>query len=130
MEIATDYIYEKITNIDEILKDLGTCESKFETFEKLIEKIQEIIDELLLKKFTNIGFLVKETNEKIEKIFIKRLSEILVNWTEDFVKYVPSKKKKNQDKMVKDHLKHEIQVRNKNIFIEPPIQEARAYWLD
>ena len=129
LEVATDYLFEKITVIEDHIKDLSSCNNDYISFNAILHNIQEIIDELLLKEYTNIEFLVNEINEKVEKTFSKRLTDSLTLWIEEFGKYKHSKKLRGKNKHIKDYTLHEIQVKNKKIFIEPPIQQAREFWL-
>jgi dynein heavy chain 1 len=91
---------------------------------------QEIIDELLLKEYTHTEQIVREINNRIERVFSKRLSDTLVTWTEEFSKYKNEPRSKNKNKLIKSPTNFEFSVKGTKIFIEPPIQQARLTWLN
>ena len=129
LEQATNFLYDKMGKIEECVKQLSSCENEFGAYQAILNEIQEMIDELLLKEFTNIEFLVNEINERVEKVFLKRLTEMLTLWTEEFKGYKYSNKK-SKAKLITNYTLHEILVKDKTIYIEPSIQHAREYWLN
>lgn len=129
LEQATDFLYEKMNRIEDCIKLLSSCDNEFTAYNTILNEIQEIIDDLLLKEYTNIEFLVNEMNERVEKVFHKRMTEMLTVWTDEFKNYKYANKKA-KNKMITNYTLHEILVKDKTIYIEPPIQQAREYWLN
>lgn len=129
LEEEVDYLTEKISIIEEVLSKLSSSENSFEFYEKSIKQIQEVIDQLLLKDFTNIDYFVNEINSRIEKILVKKLSDTLVLWTDEFLKFKVSPASKNKNKLVESSTHHEIHVKGKQVSITPSVQNARSYWL-
>lgn len=53
------------------------CELVRENFESRLLKIQTVIDDFDLEDLSNLNFWVAGLNEKIEKILVKRLEQLL-----------------------------------------------------
>ena len=130
LENATNYLFDKITVIENHIKSLTTCENKFEVIRDILQQIQQILDTLVLKEYTNMEFLVNEINEKIQKIFLKNLTDMITTWKEEFFNYKHKKRIRNKNKLIKSYTLHEIKVKNNSIYIDPPIQHAREQWLN
>ena len=130
LEEAVDFIIEKNEEIDSLIKSLNSCEIEHNVISDILSKVQRIIDELILKEFTNMNILVNDLNQKIEKIFIRKLNDFLQTWREEFDTFSPQTAKKQKFKIIKMPTRHEILEKNKTIFIDPPVESARSYWLD
>ena len=122
-KVLTEYLLDDMAAIDGIKKELQSCDYQFVSFETLLQKIQKIIDALLLKGFTNISFLVDSINNSVEQILIKRLIGTLGEWRSEFQNY----KQKNNNVFVRESITHEIKVKQRSIQIDPPIQESRQF---
>ena len=100
LEEAVDFICEKREEIDSLVKGLNSCDIEHNTISDILNKVQNIIDELILKEFTNMNILVNELNQKIEKIFIRKLNDFLQIWREEFENFSPQTAKKQKFKII------------------------------
>ena len=130
LEEAVDFICEKREEIDQLIRNLNSCEIEYKTISDFLTKVQGIIDELILKEFTNMNILVNELNQKIEKIFIKKLNDFLTTWRDEFQGFTPQNAKKQKFRVIQVPTRHEILEKNKTIYIDPPVEAARSFWLD
>jgi dynein heavy chain 1 len=130
LEEAVEKVSDNLLRIDEFIRHLSSPESNFEDFQKDIAAIQEIMDDLLLKEFTNTELIVKEINGRIERVFSKRLAETLTAWTEEFSKFKNDPRLKNKNRFIQRPTVFEFTVRGTKILIDPPIQQARLNWLE
>jgi dynein heavy chain 1 len=72
---------------------------------------------------SNLNYWVAGLNDKIEKILVRRLEQLLQAWIDEFVNFETKGGTLIQSKMVLD-----IKIQNLAIIMEPTMSEARAYW--
>lgn len=72
---------------------------------------------------SNLEVWVAQLNEKIENILVRRLEGMLQMWVEEFKDFQNTGGSMIRGKMVLD-----IKLQNRQIMLEPPLAEARAYW--
>lgn len=82
-----------------------------------------MIDDFDLEDLSNLNFWVQGLNEKIEKILVKRLEQLLASWIEEFASFESKGGSLISSKMVLD-----IKIQNLAIVMEPTLSEARSYW--
>jgi dynein heavy chain 1 len=127
LESSFNYIIQKKDQIDLILRTLESCDIDNSFFTQKIKDIQNILDELSFKNYSNIHTLVDNLEVSVEKVLKKRLLDIIEQWCIEFEGY------KNRDidrKLIKENTVHEIKVQNQEIFSEPPIEYATVFWLN
>jgi hypothetical protein len=78
------------------------CDLKKENFESRLLKIQTVIDDFDLEDLSNLNFWVNGLNDKIERILVKRLEQLLQNWIDEFVNFSTKGGNLIQNKMVLD----------------------------
>lgn len=82
-----------------------------------------MIGDFDLDDLSNLEIWVSDLNLKIENILVKRLEVLLQNWVEEFKDFSNKGGVMIRGKMVLD-----IKLQNRQILLEPPLAEARAYW--
>ncbi|GME34113.1 ATPase AAA+ type core [Neofusicoccum parvum] len=127
-------------NIQKALSDLETCPYKYEAFRASLDIIQRAVDQLNLENYVNLPYYVSELNARVEKTLLVRLSTAIQEWIEAFASADNSEPDgrpttassegadKNRPRL--SHLIHEIIMRNQVIYLDPPLEFARASWLD
>jgi dynein heavy chain 1 len=134
--------------IQKSMAELRTCPYDADAFQHTIDSIQTAVDQLNLENYVNLAHWVGELNHKIEMIFHSRLQEAVVMWLdifrgekEDGVDSDIIRKRQsrlegdveagNTDGLYNPKLKrlvHEISIRNQVIYLDPPLEYARASW--
>lgn len=133
-------VYEIIQNASDELK---TCPYDMTTFRHQLELIQTAVDQLNLENFVNLSYWVDETNHKIEEILLERLKQAVQLWIEVFqdarsdgvnedsspkrISGVPGDHNQQYDPHL-TRLVLEISMRNQVIYLDPPLEYARASW--
>ncbi|KAL7268764.1 dynein heavy chain [Rhizina undulata] len=133
------------------LAELKTCPYNMDAFQSKLEVIQTAVDQLNLENYVNLGHWVGELNNKIETILLNRLQEAIVLWVAAFKgdkgdegadadiqrKRISRMDFDSDGVMSKDgnaygpkmkRLVHEISIRNQVIYLDPPLEYARASW--
>ncbi len=81
-----------------------------------------MIGDFDLGDFSNLVQGVADLNVKIEDILVRRLEDLLMLWTEEFLDFQNKGGVMIQSKMVLD-----IKLQSHTIILEPTLAEARAY---
>ncbi|KAI9842610.1 MAG: hypothetical protein M1837_007048 [Sclerophora amabilis] len=134
-------IYE---NVQKAMADLEACPYESGTFRNTLESIQTSVDQLNLENYANLRLWVDEVNQRIERTLVSRLKEAIHLWIDVFQNArgeganddsVRRRIDENQEQGVKQkdlpmprHLIHEISMRNQVIYLDPPVEYARASW--
>ncbi|KAH0545547.1 hypothetical protein FGG08_000378 [Glutinoglossum americanum] len=130
--------------VQKAMKELKTCPYNMEDFKNRLETIQTAVDQLNLENYVNLTHWVSEMNLRIEAILFTRLQQAIMLWIEVFqdtrsdganddsfrkresgvpgeedgAKYAPNMRR----------LVHEVSMRNQVIYLDPPLEYARASW--
>jgi dynein heavy chain 1 len=128
--------------IQKALTDLQTCPYDSESFKQLLETIQRAVDQLNLENYVNLSYWVREMNARIKATLLIRLRQAIGAWIESFENersegVNDDSRRKHLSGVagaVKDEaptlkrLVHEVSMRNQVIYLEPPLEDARANW--
>ncbi|KAI0152489.1 cytoplasmic dynein heavy chain [Hypoxylon sp. NC0597] len=129
-------------NIQKALAELATCPYEASEFEARLQTIQAAVDQLNLEQYVNLGFWVERMNERIKLTLLTRLQHAVSAWIEAFEddtpidrieinrrkQLAPSGEPIKSDAPLMKHLIHEITMRNQVIYLDPPLEFARASW--
>ncbi|EGX53504.1 hypothetical protein AOL_s00006g370 [Orbilia oligospora ATCC 24927] len=149
LQIKTQTLSTINDNIRKALTELKSCPYDTESLRTRLEVIQTAVDQLNLENFVNLPQWVGDLNNQIQTILLGRLEEATNTWiavfdgtlAEDEVAQ-PSKRrpdtadsegeKKDENaviyKPVMKRLVHEISIKNQVIYLDPPMEYARAQW--
>ena len=126
------------------INDLEDCPYTTLAFVSKLDSIQTAVDQLNLEGYSNLPFWVSQLNKKIEAILNSRLRNALQLWAKAFLGPPPTiadNGNTNKHSLVENedeegfsgpqlhHIVHEISMRNQLIYLNPPIESARASWL-
>lgn len=126
--------------IQNALKELATCPYEASEFEKRLQVIQSAVDQLNLEQYVNLGYWVERMNERIKSILLTRLQDAIGRWVTAFEDerrsdnstrrkpLAPSGEVLKSDAPVMKEVVHEITMRNQVIYLDPPLEFARASW--
>ena len=81
-EEAVNEVMEKTQYVDQLLTEIKECET--EAIKERLKEIQKIINDFDLGDFSNLAQWVADLNVKIEAILVRRLEDLLQQWTEEF----------------------------------------------
>ncbi|KAI2473006.1 cytoplasmic dynein heavy chain [Annulohypoxylon bovei var. microspora] len=129
-------------NVQKALAELATCPYEASEFEARLQTIQAAVDQLNLEQYVNLGFWVERMNERIKLTLLTRLQHAVSAWIEAFEddtpidriemnrrkQLAPSGEPLKSDAPLMKHLIHEITMRNQVIYLDPPLEFARASW--
>ena len=130
------------TTVQKALKELESCPYDASAFQNRLETIQTAVDQLNLENYANLAYWVREMNGRIKITLLARLRQAIESWTETFEnersegvnddsrrKYLSGTAglEKDQAPTLK-RLVHEISMRNQVIYLDPPLEYARASW--
>ncbi|OTA63575.1 hypothetical protein K449DRAFT_464224 [Hypoxylon sp. EC38] len=129
-------------NVQKALAELATCPYEASEFEARLQTIQAAVDQLNLEQYVNLGFWVERMNERIKLTLLTRLQHAVSAWIEAFEddtpidrieinrrkQLAPSGEPIKSDAPLMKHLIHEITMRNQVIYLDPPLEFARASW--
>ena len=107
------------------------CPLEKEEFESRLSIIHKIIGDFDLEELSNLHFFVDTLNKEIEEILISRLSQMLQKWMEEFGEFEDSidpQSGQSKNSIVKDSIELSLKSQNRQIFVEPSLAEAKAYW--
>jgi dynein heavy chain 1 len=130
------------TTIQTALKELESCPYTTTAFQERLEVVQSAVDKLNLENYVNLAYWVRAMNERIKTTLLVRLRQAITAWVETF----ESERSEgvNDDSRRKHFsgtsevtseavptlkiLVHEVSMRNQVIYLDPPLEFARASW--
>ena len=127
------------STIQKALAELNTCPYEVKAFEDRLETIQKAVDQLNLEQYVNLGYWVEDMNQQIKAALLARLQHAIQAWIEAFedeFSGLSSDRKKVSELAdaakpsgpVIKKLIHEVNMRNQVIYLDPPLEFARASW--
>lgn len=126
--------------VQKALKDLETCSYNADAFRQHLEIVQRSVDQLNLENYANLGSWVAAMNSRIEAILLVRLNRAIAQWIEVFANVdqeeerrpvsQPAPAENAEEKPTLSRLTLEITMRNQVIYLNPPVEYARASWLE
>ncbi|KAK4248126.1 dynein heavy chain, N-terminal region 1-domain-containing protein [Corynascus novoguineensis] len=125
--------------VQKAMTELEKCPYEVSTFESRLETIQSAVDQLNLEQYVNLGYWVERMNRQIKAILLARLQHAVQAWIEAFEdehlerssdrkRVLETSDDTKADVPVIKKLIHEITMRNQVIYLDPPLEFARASW--
>ena len=121
---------------------LKKCPYEPSAFTKHLDNIQTAIDRLNLENYSNLLAWVSRLNQEIEEILLDRLRKAMQVWAQTFTAFDGSRKRlkressQDSDEEEAPHVFPdfrvtvlEISMRNQVIYLDPPLEYARADWM-
>ena len=116
-------------SVDATLRELQTCPFTPDAFRVQLEALQRSVDQLNLETYANISFWVAKTNDKVVETLRTRLQQALKEWSEEF-EHGDSISIREEGSPNVETYAHDIVMQNQLIQLEPPLEDAKAGWLD
>lgn len=120
------------TTVDATLRELQSCAFAPEAFRSHLETLQRAIDQLNLEAYTNIPYWVTKTNDKVVELLHARLRQALKDWIEDFEHGYGAEQNSVKEAGSPNIgiFAHDIVMQSQVIQLDPPLEDAKAGWLD
>ncbi|KAF2742258.1 cytoplasmic dynein-like protein 1 heavy chain 1 [Sporormia fimetaria CBS 119925] len=129
------------SSVDQALKDLESCPYTTVAFREKLDTIQTCVDQLNLESYANLSYWVANINTRVETILLARLKRAIAEWVrvfedagdleEDPLPVTQSGQVDRAEERPKlSNITLEITMRNQAIYLNPPIEYARASWLE
>ena len=128
--------------IQRAILDFRTCSYESSIFNARLNAIQTAVDQLNLENYANLRFWVSGINEQIESVLLARIRDAMRLWIQGFSNFRTNEM--NADSTVRQNLSeneeatsapklqvmvHEISMQNQVIYLDPPLEYARASWV-
>lgn len=84
METAVNGLNERISQIESLCESMKTCQPDGAVIGDKLKQIQEVIDDLSFKSFSNLHIWIQDLDAQIEAILSDRLSQQLKKWIHQF----------------------------------------------
>ncbi|KJK92867.1 Dynein, heavy chain [Metarhizium anisopliae BRIP 53284] len=122
--------------VEQALKEISSCPYDSSAFQSRLNTIQTAVDQLNLEQYVNLEFWVRDLNQKIQSILLGRLHAAINAWIAAFEDDASDEgrwKKTSEDEGKPDgpvmkRLVLELVMRNQVIYLDPPLEYARASW--
>jgi dynein heavy chain 1, cytosolic len=118
-------VLDRHTHIQNEIESLQLCSVTKENFTEHMNKIQRIIDDLSLNDFSNLELWVEGLDKNIEIVLKTRLGELIKHWIREFQQWDELKK---DAVYINCNTVHEVKLKDQTLFLDPPLEEARAFW--
>lgn len=126
LEEMVNIITEKSNAISSALASIQTCKLDYATLSEKLELIQKQIDELNLVKVSNLQQWVDQIESRLCGILTEKLTVLISQWVDEFEHFTL---RSETFAYIKQTTQHELQIKDNIIYINPPIEFARFYWL-
>ncbi|KAJ9669487.1 dynein heavy chain [Coniosporium apollinis] len=130
-------------DVEKAMTQLETCPYEHHILQESLEIIQKAVDLLNLENYANLPYWVAKTNARIEDVLLGRLARAIESWITAFngadndhtdtgtAAEFPNHTDHPVEEIPKlDRLVHEITMRNQVIYLDPPLEFARASWIN
>jgi len=155
LQSKTDTLISIHDDVLYCLNELKSCPYVSSAFTDSVRRIQALVnhltrsvsnqkvDRMNLENYVNLTMWVEELNHTIEEVFLERLKEAITAWTTAFnyegrpgemyshksrkAPFNKSAEENNKSKLISvETILHELTIRNQTIFLEPPLEHAKA----
>ncbi|KAJ2798624.1 dynein heavy chain, partial [Coemansia helicoidea] len=130
--------------IDSAVRELSICAFTEDAFRAILDRIQALIDRLNLDSYANLEQWVAALDAQLEQVLAARLAQALQAWTREFNR-VRAQGGESDGEAPEGRaraselegtavpqlrpLVHELRIRNQVMFLDPPLEHARATWV-
>lgn len=132
LQERVDDVNEKIRAINNLIQSLKSCKYERKAFQDIIDSIQKIVDDMQIRGFSNMHQWLNDIDKKIEIILSERLKAAILVWVRAFK--IENANDNHDDEINEntfrlDQTVHEILLANQILYLSPPLEQARAEWI-
>ncbi|GAA5979126.1 hypothetical protein JCM10908_002813 [Rhodotorula pacifica] len=142
LQDRTDYLVDLYADVARTVDELGTCPYDASSFSALLASLQKTIDTLNLEGYANLEHWTAALDRKVEAKLADRIRQVVAVWSRDFLQGNGRRTGKptglsqkgqaapagKEAELVVAKLVHEVRIQDQVIFLDPPIEQARAVW--
>ncbi|EMC91770.1 hypothetical protein BAUCODRAFT_126763 [Baudoinia panamericana UAMH 10762] len=129
LQSKTSTLYMIHTSIEATLRELQTCLFASEALRGHLDSLQRAIDQMNIEGYANITYWVKSTNDRVIETLCIRLRQALKDWAEAFESADSSAETGDSHPYIATFT-YDLVMHNQVIQLEPPLEDARAGWLE
>jgi dynein heavy chain 1 len=131
LEETYEWLNQKNQLIEAEFKSLEQSDSNVEKIIERIKRIQMILNDFETQELKNINSFIQTLNDRIEALLLNKLKEVIASWTIEFLSFSTETLRDalKQNKLIQDLTQHEVKVENQLVFLDPPIEYSRQFWL-
>ena len=127
---AHQQVTKNTESLEEIMKELKECEVNHQTMKNIIGRAQKIVNDMQSMDCKNMEKFIKSINDKIENILYNKLLRFIRKWSSEFNTFHLNYQKKDiNNQYIKEITQHSMKIENQEIFVDPPIENSRLFWL-
>ncbi|KAJ2382228.1 dynein heavy chain, partial [Coemansia sp. RSA 2611] len=125
--------------INSAVRELEHCAFTEESFGTILDRIQSLIDRLNLDNYANLEQWVGELDLRLEQVLVARLTQAVQAWIHEFNRAPAADSDDSDDQGNAAEagelvpplrtLVHELRIRNQVMYLDPPLEHARASWM-
>jgi len=137
LQERVDDLAEKIRSVEELLTRLTSCPYSRSYMTDIMASLQAVVNDMLLRGFSNVGVWFAQLESRIEGIIFNRLKSAVKAWTMSFndpaaAKLALSNRRENGlDSFVEmDQTVHEVLLANQILYLSSPLENARKDWIE
>ncbi|KAM0792972.1 hypothetical protein ACM66B_002727 [Microbotryomycetes sp. NB124-2] len=139
----TNSLIDMYADVARNIDQLATCTYSAAAFSEILSNVQKTVDKLNLEGYANLDAWVEQIDGKVETMLKRRLEKVIDKWSAYFGKNeneneAGAKRRKatrNEQTatdpdgaLVVESVTHEVRIQNQVIYLDPPIEQARANW--
>lgn len=140
LQDRTDYLVDLYADAARTVDELGTCAYDRDVFSSRLAALQKIIDTLNLEGYANLEHWVAALDAKVEDKLRERIRAVVAAWSRDFTDASESRSQgqptraatragpTSEGDVGAAKLTHEVRIQDQVIFLDPPLERARATW--
>lgn len=130
-------------NVESATRNLETCPYTVEAFQRNLDIIQRAVDQLNLENYVNLPFWVAKLNTRIETVLLSRIKQAVQDWIAVYNNGAPLESGvadtyhplSGDDLPAKvspklSNLVLEVTMRDQLIYLDPPLEFAKASWIE
>jgi dynein heavy chain 1 len=136
----------KMKAVEAALVNLQKCALEKEALHRIVDALQGIVSEMELSSYSNLAWWVKQLDKRIDVILLARLEELVRIWMQcfrpemasspsafgpadaDIAEHQPTEYFLHWSQAARSRL--EIKIKNSVLFVDPPVENARAAWVN
>ena len=132
LQERVDDVNERINKINELVNLLSQCEYSRQSFDSIMTKLQQCIDDMQVRGLAHVTTFIQEIDKKVESILTIRAAQACNNWVNAFISpsssYISGPN--GIDTIYLDQTVHEILLSNQLLYLNPSLEVARTEWLN
>ncbi|BGP05267.1 dynein heavy chain [Rhodotorula toruloides] len=142
----TDHLIALGADVSRTVDELSTCAYTRDAFSTLLASLQKTIDTLNLEGYANLDSWTLALDKRVEAKLVGRIRAVIERWCGEFSKAPEARaadssrpgasrrkaavahEDQPEDGLALETILHEVRIQNQVIYLDPPMEQARATW--